>query len=171
MSGGLSLTGLSEKVVSFLTRRFGVRFLSKSLGFLCQPIRKRQCVLETASLHGAAPFRVKGDGLSLRSPNVKSWSKLNRLPLGRQGPLEGVKNRGDRVTARLKRIAALVFQPCNAGAVGARWGDGGSSDDRTGDDDARSRQQAVRVGPQRGSGERQQAGGSLRLLRGRTSIS
>jgi len=59
MSGGLSLTGLSEKVVSFLTRRLGVRFLSKSLGFLCQPIRKCQCVLETASLHGAAPFRVK----------------------------------------------------------------------------------------------------------------
>jgi hypothetical protein len=78
MSGGLSLAGLSEKVVSFLTRRFGVRFLSKSLGFLRQPIRKRQCVLETASLHGAAPFRVKGHGLSLRSPKVKSCSKLNR---------------------------------------------------------------------------------------------
>jgi hypothetical protein len=43
----------------FLTRRLGVRFLSKSLGFLCQPIRKRQYVLETASLHGATPFRVK----------------------------------------------------------------------------------------------------------------
>jgi hypothetical protein len=93
MSGGLSLTGLSQKIVSVLTRGFGLRFLSKSLGFLCQPIRKRQGVFETTSLHGAAPIRVKAGArlvsqspikakdravmvLTVRSPNGDRWSKL-----------------------------------------------------------------------------------------------
>jgi hypothetical protein len=45
----------SERV-SFLPRRLGLCFLSESLGFLRQPIRKGQCVRETAALHGATPY-------------------------------------------------------------------------------------------------------------------
>ena len=81
MGGGLSVKASLRRWVSFQTRRFGLRFLSTSLGFISRLIRKCQCVLEAASLHGAAPFRVKAgavSGLSVRSANVKSWSKLNR---------------------------------------------------------------------------------------------
>jgi hypothetical protein len=74
MRSRLLLPGFSSKVVSFLARRFGLRFLSKSLGFVCQPIRKRQGVFETASLHGRCS--VPCEVASMPSPNGKGWSKL-----------------------------------------------------------------------------------------------
>jgi hypothetical protein len=61
-SGGLCLTDLTQKFVSFLARRFGLSFPSESFSFLCQPIRESQRVLETATLHGAAPFHQRKAG-------------------------------------------------------------------------------------------------------------
>jgi len=55
VGGGPCLTRFSEKVVPFLTRRFGLGFLSKALDFPCQPIGRGQGVFETNSWHGAAP--------------------------------------------------------------------------------------------------------------------
>jgi hypothetical protein len=94
VSSDVCLTGLHQEFVPFLTRMFGLGFLSKSFGSLFHPIRKSEGVLETASLHGAAPFLRKagaqpafsspmtaeepcGDELSVHPPNWERWSKLN----------------------------------------------------------------------------------------------
>jgi hypothetical protein len=74
MSGGVCLTGLSYKHVPFRSRRFGLGFLSESLGFLRQPIRKGQRVLEMASLHGAAPHQLMDQ---YATTNRERSSKLN----------------------------------------------------------------------------------------------